>query len=309
MAPPPEDGFGGQPMAPPPQQGQFQSNYPRGNQLLGYIRPPGVYWDSLGTAMNMITSNWVVYVVSTLLVLLIVSVAYVPFFFLIFGSALAGGAAGRAGAAVSPLLMLVPQIVLQFCLQFVFFCVVSVGVRNALGYTPQLEDFFIPFKRLQKGAMAALFTSIPAIVFNVLSAIIQVVFIGTASASSSRMGGMEDILAMSAGFLFIGGVFLIVYLLVWGSMLVAGTASIFTDRSPIECGKLMVERLGWNNVMLGLLNTLASFLSGMGVFLCCIGVLVTYPLAPNVIALHVLYCFPEINPQSGTSGQGAPSFG
>jgi hypothetical protein len=269
-------------LTPPPQE--FTSNYPRGVNPFAYVRPPGVYWDSLGIATNMILSNFWTYVGSTLIFMLCLFVCALPLYIILFGAFFASMGSGRSAFPVSPLIMLGPQLVLQFAGVFAQLCLIAVGVKNAQGQRASIEDFFIPFRSFGKTCKTCLLVSAIPMALAVVIALLEVM------AGQNMVG-----LAIIAGISLICS--LVFYVTVYATLLLAATAAVFTGREAIDCTREVYAKLGANTVTFGVLIALSFIASSLGALACGIGLLVSYPIATNVIALHYCYCFPSREPQ------------
>jgi hypothetical protein len=262
------------PVAPPP---SFVSNYPRGGQaMFGYVRPPGVYWDSLSTSISMVFGHWTVYVVSALIAFLIIGAAYIPFVLVIGASVFT--AAGRMSPTF-PLLTIGPAVLLQLVNTFMLLCLMSVGVRHAQGITPELGDFFIPFRRFGKSVVATLWISLPLILVQILNSLAQYLM---GSAPMAALGSIGFAL-VTAGVAYFG---------FYGTLLLSGVSSIFSELTPLDASKRLYSSLGWNTLMLNLLVIVGGMLAGLSALLCLVGMLFGYPIMGNLIALHFVYCFP-----------------
>jgi hypothetical protein len=265
---------------PPP---SFQSNYPRGPQgALPYQRLPGVYFDTIGIASRMVQANYGVYMVSTLMMLVVTYGLVVAVTMVGLGSGLLLGA-----HPFNPVMLLL-QIVQAFVLSFLMLGLICIGVKHARGEYIQISDFFQPFKNLAPTAGAVALASLPQLVFIIGSSLAQ-------AATRSRVGlGVPiaiEAIALIAGILF--------YLLLMAPLMMAATHSAMTGTTAIESLQTTFRRLGPRWPLLGLVSTLANIVAGLGVLLCCIGILLTYPIGTNVIALHYTYFFPTEYPPAG----------
>jgi|GEM_PF-3239967 len=259
---------------PPP---QFQSNYPRtpGSGPLGpgYQRFPRVYWDTIGLAWQMIQANMSVYVVSSILVLVITAAMVGAVQVFMLGAMTAGSTVALiAGSVVAGLI----QALVSAFLLVGFICL---GVRHARGEYIQIGDIFQPFRNFgpTAGVVAALVVSqVPGL-------------IGSALLAAYMRSGSFGLLIVSIVFLVLG---FLIFLGCYGPILLAATHSAMTGAKAPESLSEAFSKVRSNILSLGFLTMAAMICSGLGVFACCIGMVVTYPIAPNVLALHYTYYFP-----------------
>jgi hypothetical protein len=242
----------------------------------------------------MVFGNWAIYAVCSVLAFILIGITYIPVF-AIMGASMTMILTNptKAPTPVQPFLLLGPQILVQFAFAFALLCLISVGVRHAQGNAPQLDDFFIPFRRFGRACLAALMISIPQMVLQILSALVQTA-IGTSPFAAL---GLLLVVLLAALLLYVG---------LFGTLLLAGTASLFTDIPPTECVKRLFVTLGWNNIMLGLLTLVGTIIGSLSVLACCVGILLGYPVMPNIIALHFLYCFPEATESASPGYRNTP---
>lgn len=88
------------------------------------------------------------------------------------------------------------------------------------------------------------------------------------------------------------GIYSVVWLIIGGPLELAVIAASYSD---LPLGTAFVEafrRLGWQLPLLSGLYLVAFLLSFTGVFACCVGLVFTFPILSNVMALEYLYYFP-----------------
>jgi hypothetical protein len=253
---------------------------------MGYVRPPGVYFDTIGIAFDMLRSAWGIYAASSLLIVAV-------WFGVIFGlGILLLGTAPAAmfdpshqSAALAPTILV--SVVGQFFQGMVQICLMSVALRHALGNAPEITDLFMPFQRFGRTVAATGILMIPGLLGNLGRLALP------APDPRNPLSGMTTIFALSGGLL-------IFWLLVGGGIYLGAAAVAFSD---LPIGKAFTEafrRLGWQLPLLSGLYIIAGIVSAVGIFACCIGIIATLPIAYIVIALHYCYYFPP---------QGAPAAG
>jgi hypothetical protein len=99
--------------------------------------------------------------------------------------------------------------------------------------------------------------------------------------------------------LAIGVVLILFGILAQGTIYMAMTAAGVGGYGPIIAYKETLRRMGWQSLMMSLLVFVATIVGSLGLIACCIGVLFTYPIFTNVIALHYLYFFPPVRTVAG----------
>jgi hypothetical protein len=264
-------------MASMPPQPSFQSNYPRGQAAgLAYTRPPGVYFDTIGTAVDMIRADWGVYAACSLIVFAVNAGLSMTLQALTVGFA----PRGTFLEGLSPTLTIpavLGQLAVQFISTFMIIGLVGVGVRHARGHWPSIPDLFLPFKRFGRTASAVGIMLVPYAVADLLMLIL-----------SPGAKGHPN-LAVYFGFLGILG---IIWLVLGGPLYLGAAAATFSDLPPLQGYIEAFKRVGWKAPLLSLLFALAGIVSGLGLVLCCFGLIFTLPIVMNVVALHYTYYFP-----------------
>jgi hypothetical protein len=84
----------------------------------------------------------------------------------------------------------------------------------------------------------------------------------------------------------------LVYMLtLYGTILLGSVAAVCSDMDPFAVFGEGLRRVGWKSPLLSMMFLLAGILAGLGFFACCVGILFTFPLMTNVVALHYAYFF------------------
>ena len=264
-------------MASLPPQPSFQSNYPRGQAAgVPYIRPPGVYFDSIGTAFEMIKADFGVYAVCSLILMAVYISLGTTANLLTLGT-ISRVTKGFMFPPPSPA-ALIPQLFIQFLSQFLLLGLIGVGVRHALGHWPTISDQFLVFKRFGKTAGAIAILMIPTVLYDIF-------FIGF-------MPNIKALPDLWLAYGLLGGSFLIFWLLVSGPLYLGAAAATFSDLPTLEAFGQAFKRLRWQCPLISILFTVAAIVGSLGFIACCVGIIFTFPIWTNVIALHYTYYFP-----------------
>ena len=274
---------------PPP----FSSNYPRQQDQWGnYVRPPGVYFDTLQIAFDMLQAGFLQYALGSLITFGVMGAIYMGFIAMVFasGGLSQGGAAtnplfASQSAALSPGTQLILMLVLVFWTSLIYVCMMgqtSIAVLHAQGQAPSVANYFLPFKKLKSVVPAVLLMTLPYQLIN---------FVSGEIAKSLGAAPLDPVMFVVPLLLFLFMFFAM------GPSYLAITASVFSGLKPVTCYVESFRRMGWNALLLSLLLILASFVSGLGIIACCVGIIFTFPIFTNVIALHYLYYFPPTQPQ------------
>ena len=270
---------------PPPDP--FQSNYPRGpGGGMGYQRLPGVYFDAIGLAFKMIQANWGVYVVSTLLIFVVVGGLYMIPMFGVMTAIFA-----HPGAQVAPKMswgMIGMIAVIGYIMYFCMLGLISVGVKQVRGQNIQLGDLFTPFGNFGPSALAALFAALPTILYNLCS---QGLLMGMNPGNAGPFSPAATQYMIASGVI---GLFGIVFqALTVGPLLLAGTHTVMTGEDPVRSVADTAKKLGANWFVFALLAAISYVIACLGGLCCGVGLLLTFPIATNVIALHYTYYYPQ----------------
>lgn len=116
---------------------------------MGYIRPPGVYFDTIGIAFDMIRADFGVYATCSLLLLAITGSIRFGFQIALLGSVTPGMLSG----GFDPKFMAVSTVsalITGFVGGFFRLGLVWIGIRHATGHWPSIPDLFHPFARLSR---------------------------------------------------------------------------------------------------------------------------------------------------------------
>lgn len=262
-----------------PSQPNFESNYPRESYQSGLpLRPPGVYFDTLSTAFQILRSGTGVFVFSTVLTLLLYSVVILAQW-LLFPAVTLGTTS--LGSATGNMLLGVAIGTLSNFLTVWFGFTIQVGIAEAtrnilLGREADAKHLFVGFRRFGRIGLAAFVGSVAYGILFLPAALLakspELLILGFAGSS---------LLLLVLGIFLFGSYSLTPFSLYYGK-----------DKAVTDL-IAPVRRLGWSGVLLSVLIFLASLVSSIGVFACGIGFLFTAPILGIVGALHYFYNFPE----------------
>lgn len=246
----------------------------------------------------MLRSDWGTYALGTLILggatLLIGMVASGATILGVFSK----GVPGPGQALTLPLWAYAIQVVQQVVANVFILCLISLGVGQVKRGTAAMADFFLPFRRAANTFVASLVLSLPGIFWICLNMVTQ-----------------HDLAKDSFSTPVIGAYLFTLFLaILWllfaqGPLLLGSIAASISERAPLESFSVAYKRMGWNAAMFGLLYFVATLASGLGLVACCIGVIFTYALSTNVVALHYTYYFPEDMPEQPEQFPPAPATG
>jgi hypothetical protein len=234
------------------------SNYPRGGGPGGGgnyatpLRAPGIYFDDIGRAWKMITKNPSVYIVGGIVILLAIMAVSGPLS-LLSNILMYGSAIPNAEAQAKPNLAMFP---VQFAINLL------AGAVNAA---------------LMSGiALAAIEEA------DTGATRFETLFSGFKNFGNLMIGSIAYTIAVTLGSLLciVPGIYLL------GALAFTNLAVIVFGLPGIEGLKKSYEMLkpyAWS--MFGLL-LVSGCVSGLGFLLCCIGVVVTWPIQQIVLGLH-----------------------
>ncbi len=233
----------------------------------------------------MIKADWGVYITCSVICAAVIFAVAIGLDFVTLGSLAGGGLKVGVNPFANPLFF-AGQVGTQFIYMFVILSLIGVGVRHAMGNWPTVGDLFLPFKRFGRSAATVLVYMVPAILLDLVQ-----MFSPTVGAMRGNPG-----LGMLSAF---SGIYLIIFL-IWlfisGPMYLGASAAMFSDMPVLEAYKQGFMRPGAHGILLSILVFVASILSGLGAILCCVGVIFTFPIVTNVVALHYIYYFPSVPP-------------
>ena len=254
------------------------SNYPRSpEEGPGPGRLPGVYFDTIKLAWNMVESNLLVYCGATFAVMLAEFVLY------------AAALIPQISASIASPLAQPPKptpwliafgILLSYLSSFTTLGLIAIGVKQLQGFRIGFLDLFLPFRRPGTSALAALLVASPQVIF-------QLATMGVRENPPSEIGPTFVLLGIVSLFS------IVLTALTLAPLLMAGTHSVVTGASPFEALRQTVLKLKGNWFALGVLGCIAFLLGTLGVMACLIGIVLTYPVFTNMIALHYTYYFPQ----------------
>ena len=237
------------------------TQYPRGGNSGGFgggrrYRGPGVYFDYIGEAFNMVRNNMGVYVVGALLALVIFYTVQFPFSILentiLYGGPLKGAQVDAngfpkinfAGLPVVMLLSIIPGAVLQ-----AMYCGISLcALEEADTGKTNLSTMFSGFRNF-----------LPLLGTVVLSQIL-----------------------MTFGIILL----CIPFFFVMGALAFAPLLTVHEALNPIEAIQKSYTMLKGNVAMFTLFYIATAIVSTLGCCACGIGILFTFPILYICIALH-----------------------
>jgi len=244
---------------PPPSQPSGFSNYPRanytGNSNSPYQRPPGIYFESIGLAWNLVKANLGLWVGAVLL-MGVISYAITAPFTLGGNMVLYGNVLGtQTGFDFTKFLMSMAIGILPGLVQNVLYTgLLYMGVKTARCEPVGIGDLFVGFQKF----------------------------------GSLMMGAMLLDLLYLAGFIcFIIPVFYLCGVLAFVQLLILDRKMAPWD--AVVASYTALKSDGW---MMFLLLLVVGFISGIGVCGCCVGVLFTVPIAIVTIGLTYNNYFP-----------------
>lgn len=228
------------------------SNYPRMNPGVYGARPPGAHFDFIGEAFNIVRADFATWGVVSLLSIVI---SYAISFslgmvsnLLAFGSVIGTGRNSGFGALLVSLPFTIFFGAISYSVSYLLYIGLGMmGLRASRGETVQVGDLFRPFSRIVPVFVVSLIVSF-AIYLGILLLIIP---------------GM----------------------IATGLLGLAGFAAYDQGLSPGEAIKWSVERSKPHLWALFGLFFVAGLVSGLGVFLCCVGLLFTFPILGIVMGL------------------------
>jgi len=264
------------------------SNYPRPQLAAGPglpTRPPGVYWDVFDPAYRLLTSQLGTYVLATLIFCVVAYTVSIPFSILaafISSTPRSGDLIQALATPASPWVMIATQIVPMMVSFFLQAGLNLIAYRHAAGEKPELATMFVPLGDFGRMAGAAL---VYAGVYSLLMAPYMV-------AASTMQSTINIPTLVGCGILL-----LIEGLVVGGPLALYPSVVVSTRLSPLEAFVSIYRTLGWRVVSLSLLTVVTFAIACVGVLACCVGLLLTYPLAILVFSIHAYY----LHPPAGTT--------
>ncbi|HWD39605.1 MAG TPA: hypothetical protein VG944_12205 [Fimbriimonas sp.] len=260
-----------------------QSNYPRPElRSFDATRSPGVYWDSMRLAFEMLRCAWGTYALGTLLFLGITIVCgMAASAFSVYSEVNYGTRFIPGQVPTIRTWSYVIQALQQVVANVLLLCLISLGVGHIKRGSASIRDFFQPFRKIGNTVVVACVLSLPGFLWVCVSMITQH---GLLKSNFSDWA-VEDFLVT----FLIAAVW---WVLVQGPLLVAATAAL-TSKRPIDRISVAFQRMGWKSVAFGLLYLVATLYSFLGLMGCGIGILFTFGISSNVVALHYAYFFPE----------------
>lgn len=245
------------------------SNYPRGPQgggVPGY--PPGIYFEFIGKAWEMIKTNFGQWAVASIVFIVLSYAIAIPGIILQLATGNSGPEVATRGISASFIIVMA----ISYIIQYAFAGVLAAGfIRFVLhqldGNAADFGQIFVPFRNLIPNMITSLITYL-------------MIFVGV-------------ICCVIPGIYLCGNLGFTNVLVTEGNL------------QPGESIRLSFDRMkphAWNMFGLGLVAGLASIL---GVFACCIGVLVTLPIFYIVLAMQFRVLFPEFGPGGNPVQMGA----
>lgn len=245
----------GQVPPPPPNY----ANYPRPGYTGSGDRPPGVYFETIGEAWNLMSKNLGLWVGASAVGAILILIAMIPYYVVAIGSTLAQLANDRPTETATGLGAELFSVLLSFLGSMVSTVVMASLGKMALmalrGQTVVFSDLFLGFKRFIPIAMTGL-------AYSVLCTV---------------------------GFLMclVPGVFVV------GALAFATLIAADQEVGPIDAIRMSYEALkkhAWMMFLLLLVLGVLMYVSAI----CCVGMLFTLPLMSIVIAMHYNYFFPNL---------------
>lgn len=272
------------------------SNYPRPNTAIpDPIRPPGVYWETIGWAFDLIrkqTATWI----GAVLVMLAINYGISLPMSLISQSTIDQSKMATDPAALFrhlPVAFIGCQLVgtfISMAVQYVLLAgLQSMAVKQIRGEPISVGDVFGAFSRIGQVAGAS---------------ILSLLIIWSSMFITLGLAGFGAFYAQSPVLMLVGGLAAICVLLLLGPLALVPLIAAQEEATAFEAISLAFQKCpGAMRVQFSLLWLGASFVSGLGVILCCIGLLYTYAVLPIVIAFHYTFFFP---PKRMEGFMGAP---
>lgn len=236
------------------------SNYPRGPQgggVPGY--PLGVYFEFIGKAWEMIKTNFGQWAVASILFMVLSYATAIPGTILQLATGNSGPEVATRGVSASFIIIML----VSYIIQFAFTGVLAAGfIRFVLhqldGNAADFGQMFVPFRNLIPNMITSLITYF--------------------------------MLAIGFACCIVPGIYLT------GNLLFTNVLVTEGNLQPGDSIRLSFDRMkphAWN--MFGL-YFVAALASGLGVFACCVGLLVTLPILYVVLAMQFRVLFPEFGP-------------
>lgn len=242
-------------------QKPFESNYPRDfsssgkgtNRFRGM--PPGIYIDWIGTAWAYIRSNMGMYAVATLVFLAVTGIGQIPYQIVNFGMNM-----GQGDRGISFFALFIPLMILTYVFSFAIQTLMTAGfvlfcLDHVDGKELNIGRMFDPFKRIGHTLMAALMTSL------------------------GMLGGL--VLCIIPGLYLYGRWF-------FATILAADQGLTWKESMNLSWERM--QPFAWMMIVLMFVSGLVSTL---GIFACCIGIIVTYPIMMLMYAMHYRVIFQE----------------
>jgi len=244
---------------PPYQQPPGYSNYPRNPSGQSYQRPPGVYFENIGDAWNLVQKNLSTWILTMLIcgAMYFAVVFAVEMILVISTTSLSGvGPARTIAPSLSILLIAIPVFLIIACVfQVIFAGLMMMAVKQARGEPISIGDAFSHF---------------PDIVSIVIAGFLSALAIGIGTLCCLVPG------------LWLTGIFVFVPMLA-------------ADRKlgPIEVLELSYNTLRPYAWPLFALHFVANLIGSAGMALCGVGMLITFPIYVSIMGLAYNNFFPK----------------
>jgi uncharacterized membrane protein len=250
---------------PPPSYAHYpRPDLPGGNPTSPYSRPPGVYFDVLGDAWKMVTSELGTWVLATifygLLSVVLIAVSLALQIMIVHGGSfeamIANGQAPMPEYLRTQLSSTLVSIVPSTLVSVLFFGLANMAVRKAEGYALSPGDIFIPFRKIGTVFLTLLLTTI-SMMLGVVACIVPFFYL-------------------------------------MGALSLAPLIAMNQPVGPVEALKMSARALGAQAWILVLVYMLGSIFCMFGMIACGVGLLVTIPIFAAIYGLHYHYFFPPI---------------
>ena len=224
------------------------SNYPRMNPGSFGVRPPGAHFDFVGEAFNIVRSDFATWGVVSLLCLVATYAVSIPLSLL--SNVVTYGSIIGGGSGFNPLGLLLTLVSSAVSYSVTYFLSVGIGMmglRASRGETVTIGDLFRPFSRF-----------VPVFAVSLVASFA----------------------------VYLGLVLLIVPgIVATGLLALSGFAAYDQNLSAGDAIRWSVERSKPHLWAIFGLVFVASLVSGLGVILCCVGLLFTFPILGIVMGL------------------------